>query len=486
MNSDEKSIQNTVSLKDYGEFISVYRGSGIVSIIDGSGKKPYQCSFEAGQMDNGDIILICHDIPAGFSFFFRYGVQAKKFEGKTNEGNLIWSNEPKKSLLQLEYLNPPENWLYDENLALELTELSITFSKEQYHEIHFGICNFQFDEHDTLENGKDINNVVIPLIEDEKIEISLKKLEDYDKKINRILILKNIDVTCELVLNIFNNGDLNKIITLADDICLLLSLKNGTKISWIYYNVYDKHGKTIFRNHTSKVTKVYQPLNIFYFKGKHTIHTKEFLETSYLHYRKYRDLLKLNRGVIDAYLDAKAESDYIETRGGKIALAIEFLKNEYLSSKGEDSEYIIPPENFEKYSQSIKQVMVCTLKLQGLTENDKINAISDENKINQLNRRSFRSIFNEIIKHFDINISPDEITLFIKCRDSLVHRGNFYCKTCRPDERKVCEPLLSYRSEYFFMVNILDRIFLRILGHDDKMIKVDWRNPSERMKEWLK
>ena len=68
MNSDKKSIQNTISLDDYGEVISVYRGSGIVSIIDGSGKKPYQCSFEAGQMDNGDIILICHDIPSIFFF----------------------------------------------------------------------------------------------------------------------------------------------------------------------------------------------------------------------------------------------------------------------------------------------------------------------------------------------------------------------------------------------------------------------------------
>jgi len=36
------------------------------------------------------------------------------------------------------------------------------------------------------------------------------------------------------------------------------------------------------------------------------------------------------------------------------------------------------------------------------------------------------------------------------------------------------------------MINILDRIFFRIIGHDDKIIKVDWRNPSEKMKDWLK
>jgi hypothetical protein len=35
------------------------------------------------------------------------------------------------------------------------------------------------------------------------------------------------------------------------------------------------------------------------------------------------------------------------------------------------------------------------------------------------------------------------------------------------------------------MINILDRIFLRILGFDDNMIKIDWRNPSVEIKEWL-
>ncbi len=124
-----------------------------------------------------------------------------------------------------------------------------------------------------------------------------------------------------------------------DDICVLLSIKKGTKITWIYYDIKDRQGKTIFRKHASRVTKVYQPLDVLYFKKPHSFETKKFLEDSYHPYMKYRDVFKLNHGVVDAYLDAKAESDYFETRAGKVALAIEFLKNEYLESKGENSEY---------------------------------------------------------------------------------------------------------------------------------------------------
>jgi hypothetical protein len=484
MNSNKKSIPKKNSLNNYGKFISVYRGSGTVSIIDGAGEKPEKCSFEVGQRIDGNIILLCHDLPQLLPFFFRFGMLATKFEGKTEEGYSVRSNEAEKGLIRIGYLPKSKSGLYDQNLALEITELSIVYSEGEYQKLHFGISNFQFDKNDTLDNGKE-KKVIIPLTRGENIEISFKKLNGYENKINRISTLRALDVTCEFVLKISNQNDINKLIELVDDICYLLSVKNGTKISWVYYNVRDKNGKTIVRKHVSKVTKAYQSLNIFYCCEKSSVQTIKFLEDSYPYFMKYRDLLRLKRGVIDAYLDAKAEADYIETRGGKIALAIEFLKNEYLASKGENSEYIFPPQEFKKSISSISDAMVNALKLRGLSDQSKIRLISGEKKIEGLNRRSFGSILRALIKEFHVSVTPDEITLFIKCRDSLVHRGNFYCKTSRSDDIRECEPLPSYMFEYFFMVNVLDRIFLRIIGQDDSLIRVDWRNPSEKMKDAL-
>ncbi len=484
MNSNKKDILKKLTLTDYGEFISVYSGCGTLSIVGGAGEKPQECSFEAGQRIDGNIILLCQDLPPEFPFLFLSGREAKKFKGKTKEGYSVRSNESKTSLLQISYPKSKIG-LYDQNLALRLTELSINYSEEKCFEVRFGICNFKFDENDTIDKGNKSDKVILPIGE-ENIEISFKKVNDYDDKINRISTFKTIDVTCELVLKISNGSDLSKLITLIGGICFLLSVKNGTKISWIYYDICQKNGESISRKHALKVTKAYQPLNIYYLKEPRTVQTKEFLEATYPHYLEYRDLFKLNSGVIDAFLDAKAENDFLETRAGKMALAIEFLKNEYLMSQGQDSEFIIPPENFKKCSQEIQPVMIKTLKLHDLTENGKIQAISDINKINGLNRRSFSNIFKQLVKQFQVNITNDEISLFTHCRNSLVHRGNFYCKTFRPEEKKRCEPLLNYKFEYFFMVNILDRIFLRILGQDDKMIKVNWRNPPERISEWLK
>jgi len=445
MNSNKKDIQKKLRLTDYGEFISVYSGRGTLSIIDGSGEKSFECLFEAGQRIDGKIILLCQDLPPAFSVFFRFGMQAKKFEGKTKEGYSVRSNESKTSFLQINYPKS-KNALYDQNLVLRLTELSINYSEEKCFEVRFGICNFVFDENDTIDKDKISDKVILPIGE-EDIEIFVKKLDDYDDKINRISTFKTIDVTCELVLKILNQSDLSKLITLIDDICLLLSVKNGTKISWIYYDICQKNGESISRKHALKVTKAYQPLNIYYLKEPRTVQTKEFLEATYPHYLKYRDLFKLNSGVIDAFLDAKAENDFLETRAGKMALAIEFLKNEYLMSQDQDSEFIIPQENFKKFSQEIRQAMIKTLKLHDLTEIGKIQAISDINKINGLNRRSFSNIFKQLVRQFKVNITNDEISLFIHCRNSLVHRGTFYCKTFRPEDKEGCVPLLNYKFE---------------------------------------
>lgn len=485
MELNQNTSVKKISLDDYGNFLSVYRGKGSISIIDGAGEKIHQCSFEVGQRNDGDIILICRNIPAGFSIFFHFGMQAKKFHGETDEGYSIKSNESEK-FLQLRYLKPPENWLYDDNLVFRITELSLKYSEEPLQEIHFGLCNFQFDEEDVIENETESDNIILPLTEQEKIEIQFKKIRDYNETINRISILGTIDVTCELILKITDCKNLEKIVEIVDDICFLLSIKKGTKVSWIYYDICDNTGKTIFKKHGSKVTKIFQPLDIFYFKDPHGFQTKKFLELTYPHYIKNRDRLKLNRGVIDTYLDAKTENDFIETRAGKLALTIEFLKNEFLVSKGKESEYVLPSNDFKNMTPAISAAMIKAINLQCVIDPKIIRLIVSEKKVEGLNRRSFGNILKEIIKEFDAHVSSKEITLFIRCRNSLVHRGNFYCKTCQPEDIRECEPLPSYMFEYFFMINILDRIFLSILGLDDNQIRIDWRNPSEKMIEWLR
>jgi hypothetical protein len=53
-----------------------------------------------------------------------------------------------------------------------------------------------------------------------------------------------------------------------------------------------------------------------------------------VHLRERHDTWGLSRGLLDAYLDAKAEADYLQTRGVKLAIALEMLKEVFLQASG--------------------------------------------------------------------------------------------------------------------------------------------------------
>lgn len=473
-------------LLEYGEVISQYHGKGDLTIPYGSGEKKYNCFFNVGQFGNGDIILLCHNLPQHIEFaLMSSNFRAKTFEGKTDDGSLIYINDL-GNLYQTSYRSKLSNNTLDVSVAFHSRELKVIKSNSGWFKVHFGITNFKFDEG----QGKHQSNDKISIIlqnNGNKTEFDIRKINNYEAIIDRISSFRTIGVTGEIITNIQGEHELAELTKLISDICYLLSVKNGTKISWVYYYIYDKNGECVFKEHARKVTKIYQQIGIFFFDLGKSVGTKEFLEETYPHYIKHCISLKLNKGMIDTYLDAKAEADFLEIRGGKLALALEKLKYEYLKSKGKGSEYIFPENAFERVIIPLSFQVKSILKENGLNKDMKtIESVSDKNKIKGLNYKSFSNVLKELSKDYQLELKSDERNLFIQCRNSLVHRGDFYFKTAEPEEIKKCHPLPSKKYEFFFLVNMLDRIFLKILVQDDQSIRINWRKPPKFILNWLK
>jgi hypothetical protein len=94
-------------------------------------------------------------------------------------------------------------------------------------------------------------------------------------------------------------------------------------------------------------------------------------------------------------------------------------------------------------------------------------------KLRGFNRRSFADLLGDFFNSIGLRPTTREVQLFIQCRNKLVHAGEFYSVAATTEERARCEPLSSPREEYYFMVNFLDQIFLRILGYSGQY--VDYR-----------
>ena len=53
-----------------------------------------------------------------------------------------------------------------------------------------------------------------------------------------------------------------------------------------------------------------------------------------------------------------------------------------------------------------------------------------------LNRKSFAQLLTGFLNYIGLTVPPQDLQLFIQCRNKLVHTGEFYCEAASADERK--------------------------------------------------
>lgn len=455
-------------LKEYGNCLSVYHGNGILTLEDG---KKLDCAFEAGQLNNGRVLLLCDFLPP---FPTCLSISAAKFEGTTSEGFRICANKVNYPF-DITVDSSPRMWA-----AFRLDEMSVKIAEDGHTQVlHFGITNFEFLGTEAIRQPDNSICRILALNLQNKgfsTNISITPLNQYDKIIQRTRTLKSIDVTCEAIAEMPPDGSLAQVKEVLDDLCYVLSVARGTKIQWIYCDHYNGIGKLISRIHSSRITKPYCPLKIIDSIAGGGGETKTFIEQAYKVYVEKRESYKLSRRTIDAYLDAKAEADYLEMRGIKLAVAMEILKSVFVELPDAPMKaYIIEEEKFKELSPHLCKVMDEFLQTEKI-ERDSRKAMCNDKKVLELNRRSFAYFLKKLCGHIDLIISEDDIRLFVQCRNKLVHYGRFYCAIAKPEEENQCKLLPSKSHEYYFLVNFLDKVFLRLLGYSGPYI--DWRVPG--------
>jgi len=144
------------------------------------------------------------------------------------------------------------------------------------------------------------------------------------------------------------------------------------------------------------------------------------------------------------------------------------------------NEEILHESEFRKLRIKLER-LIKSETLQGSNSKMKRRRDLVYSKIPELKRRAFRDMVKEIISpdHIGLPLSDDELKLFVRSRNSLVHKGDFYCNTANNRDRQTCPPKQTATDEYFFLVNVLDRMFLKILGYQG--IYIDCSHDFDRV-----
>ena len=106
----------------------------------------------------------------------------------------------------------------------------------------------------------------------------------------------------------------------------------------------------------------------------------------------------------------------------------------------------------------------------GLKQSAKSDLIT-KGKLLGLNTRSFSEIAKSVFKDIGLSVTDSEFMLFNKSRDSLIHQARFYIDSATTEERADTPPLGSKRDEFLPLLNMTDRVFIKLLGHQGRYVR---------------
>ena len=461
--------------KKYGDIIKTYSGKGTITKSD---RTKLNCDFNAHQLLSGQVILLIEITDSNY----QTNLNIIAFSGIENGGASITT---RGIITEIPYLpNVPNSfdgsWT---GAAYYVDEIYVQHQAKnsELRVFKFGLTNLKFIgvnkcsrtrcHHDEVQF--DLNGCIPALIR-------LRRVRDYKNKIEKLKTLKGIDVTAELVAPPLSSDNFQALKQVVTDLCYILSIASGTKVQWVYCIESNPSRRKVATMHYSRITKPFSSLAPINLDRIGVI--KDFVEQVYPIYVQRRSIFELEKGTIDAYLDAKIETDYIEMRGVKIAVAIEALKQVFLNMPdSRNDEWILSQSIFDNVIADIQREIFRVLEEHKIKKK-KAKAIASVGKVGGLNRQPFGHILSKLCNFINMDLGSDTM-LLVACRNSLVHKGRFYAKSADPDEATRIAPLKDAKHEFYFLINAMDRIYLKLVGFSGTYI--NWRQPGNPKNDTL-
>ena len=428
-------------LRDYGTPVAEYTGEGT---IHWATSPPQRVVFDAGQLHDGQSLVVCSSpLPMTDALLRYFGggdeEQIVRFEGVTAEARSV---NTVGHVDTINYLpNTKEPGAYT---TLRVRQLDVTFSTEPVAQHRFGLVNFHVSgTHAVTVVRPDGTHYVrgVPAelrIGDRRVNAMIVPIADADSLHRQVITSKDFRVLSEVIVPVDVDCDGTEFTQAMADLCLVLSVARGTRVQWVYREDWSD-ATLVRRSHRSYLTKQYCPLAPIPEYVEYAEATQRFI-TQALDALPTRNSFLLERGTIAVYLDAKAENDYMQIRGAKIAVAIERLKDVFLKvPESGVREFVMPESQFQQLvpqlSTAIKSVLPPELS------SDVVQQVAGESRLLMLNRTGFRRVLKALCRYVGFTPDKGELELFLMSRDYLVHTGEFYCDAAKPEDRERVPPL---------------------------------------------
>jgi hypothetical protein len=435
--------------------VATYVGSGVLS-IKGGGR--IQCRFRADQEADGSIQIVFSSIsPIDFVHHLipvvSGGINAA-FRGTTDDGIPITAKCAGGRPLALA---PDGNATIYFPLRALKTYPAITIDSE----CHFLITNFAFSPFTELgEPPHQPPSHVFSLdVGEERTAIEIKPLDDYVERIIRLQQTRKVLPTASLVLRTNSTMPVRWYHHLATHLCILISVAAGTAVEWIAADGFDPEVNKHYRFHLAGVAKPFCSLPTIPIKEiSYTASTnilRDFLQAT-LKQLSQADERQL-ASMIAAFLDARLEGEFLQTRGIKLAVTLEIIKNAFVTRFLKEEWNSAMPSDLRK---KLVRITSAALKAEGF--DDETIKMSAE-ALKQLSRPPLRLLIEYVIRVLRLNFDKTVVDAVVPIRNQLIHTGEFIsdAKPAKAQELKIAD----VTQEFYLLLSFVDRLLLGALGH---------------------
>ncbi len=457
--------------QEYGPFISYYTGHG--HLVDADGRESAEVSFWSGQCPDGRIVLVCQGITADL----HVDSDTLSFTGTTSTGLTLNTNGRANVIRWTQHGE-------DKETLLLCTQIDVGTPSSLHEPLHiwYGLTNFAFWGTDGYTVNASSAVLAMPLNlhgSNATYSARLVRRSDYDLQQKILTAGHGIVPTTELEL-VLKPGDLpDSMNCVATDMCQILSIAAGTRIQWIYRRIVNEDGTVLSTRHVHRVTSNYSASAVIGAGSGDGTTMKTFIETAFPAFVSKRDSYELDKGVINTYLDAKSDHDFIESRELKLAVVMEMLAHAYLrATSGQRYETIMPQDGFQDCLPELKACVTTCLTARNICHGTATRIAS---RAKELNNVPFADILDRLFRGIGLAVVGGDAELFARCRNSLAHTGQSLSTNRPPNVVCPFAPgQTGYLQEYFFMQSLADRTFLRLLGYGGPYLdcRIAWNSSA--------
>lgn len=436
----------------YSQFVTSYKATGSVYLRN---RRHFECDFECEQTEEGDIIVRFFD-PALIPFINELESFAY-VSGTTLAGQHI----------KAEIMAPGPAEISTDSKGLSgfftfyASDLTVgNVLTMPLRALKFHLVNFEF---------------VIPLEwHFGGYDIAMSKVDRYQDAENEMNATRRPKITTELTITSPNGRIANEyeVERIAHDLCALLSLAQGCKIQWLYWDAYASDDLRVKSYHWNGKISPYSSLRIILKKPPTDIN--DFIQQTFEPYREANSggVWKFD-DAIDHYADTVSKTGLLELRATNLAVLVDYLTQHYADS--ENMTHFIEPTSFDANSSKVQKLIACSLEshfsVEDLVKNKYVSTkkkgamrriVNDmANMIDELNRPSFPSLLKRLLKHLDLEVDETEVKMFVTIRNKLIHDSNFLKRQDFPEGSLYESPW----RQFCRILSLTSRIMLAILQY---------------------